>query len=237
MTPPVSNERNCCSTQTPSSATEARTYWAKNCHWVGGLNPLGMNNNSAAKVRSLYVFDHCGVWAGSVGGNAMAAVGPNDLYLFDCMGGYSHADLWNVHGNGLGSGRSFHVRSRCTVRNGYGNTGRDNVETGHEDSRGITVMPIYANSDGRVYGYIGRSRTVVFGGSIGPSLRTDDFCASINAGGTSMVDLYEVTAVPSKGPYTLTADGSKPGSGAFIRCHGMDISSLTKRGANISSMR
>ncbi len=233
VTPPVATNLNCWSMSTPSSATAGRFYWVRNCHWVGGLNPLGMNNNSLAKARSSLVFDHCGMWAGSVGGNAFAAVGPNDIYTFDCIGGYSHADLWNVHGNGLGSGRIFHVRPRCTVRNGYGNTGRDNVETGHEDSRGITVMPTYANSDGRVYGYIDRSRSLVFGGKIGPSLRTDDFCASVNSGGISVVDLYEVGLVPSKGPYTLTADGTKTGSGASIRCHGMDITNFTKRGANI----
>ncbi len=233
ITPPAANDQNCSSMSTPSSATDGRFYWARNCHWVGGLNPLGMNNNSLAKARSTLVFDHCGMWAGSIGGNAFAAVGPNDIYMFDCIGGYSYADLWNVHGNGLGSGRIFHVRPRCTVRNGYGNTGRDNVETGHEDSRGITVMPTYANSDGRVYGYIDRSRALVFGGSIGPSMRTDDFCASVNSGGISVVDLYEVNLVPSKGPYTLTADGK--GSGASIRCHGMDITKLKRNGARITT--
>ncbi|HBC86842.1 MAG TPA: hypothetical protein DCZ94_07810 [Lentisphaeria bacterium] len=235
VTPPVANDLNCWSMSTPSSATAGRSYWVRNCHWVGGLNPLGMNNNSLAKARSILVFDHCGMWAGSVGGNAFAAVGPNDIYTFDCIGGYSHADLWNVHGNGLGSGRIFHVRPRCTVRNGYSGKGRDNVETGHEDSRGITVMPTYANSDGRVYGYIDRSRAMVFGGSIGPSLRTDDFCASVNSGGISVVDLYEVNLLPSKGPYTLTADGTKTGSGASIRCHSTDITKFTKHGANIVS--
>ena len=235
ITVPADNEFNCWSMQTPSAATAGRFYWARGCHWIGGLNPLGLNNNSAVSARSLYVFDHCGMWAGSSKGNAMAAVGPNDIYNFDGIGGYSGADLWNLHGNGHGSGRIFHVRPRCTVRNGFGNTGRDNVDTVHEDSRGITVMPIYAHADGRVYGYIDRARGVVFGGSIGPSLRTDDFCASVNAGGRTVVDLFEVTLVPSKGPYTLTADGTTPGSGATIRGHGMDIANLTKRGANIAS--
>lgn len=230
MTCPALNDTNCQSMQTPAKATAPRIYIATGCNWIGGLNALGMNNNSEASVRTVYVFDHCGWWTSSLKGNAMSSVGPNDIYTFDCIGGYSGEDLWNNHGNGHGSTHMFHVRPRCTVRNGYGNTGRDNVDTGHEDCRGITVMPIYANSDGRVYGWIDRSHAIAFGGRVGPSLRTAEFSASVNSGGTSIVDLYEVELVPSKGPFTLTADGTKGGNGARIRCHGMDITQATTRG-------
>jgi hypothetical protein len=232
ITPPTSTGSN-AAFNVGAGATSSIFFYADKMYNIGGGASIGGTNLQASDtgIRGLVCLNGGGAFGSTKGpSNGLGFTGGYDIFLFDQVSGYNYNDTQNGHANSSGICRIMDVRSKYTVRTGFSNTGTDNQLTIHEGCLNLSVMPQAWGNDGRTYANIGTSKGVVFGGTLGPSIRSDLAGNSVQAGDTAVIDLYEVTLGASIGPYTLATDG-----GAQIICHGMDISAVTKTG-NVTSL-
>jgi len=199
--------------------------------YIAGGTPLTFQNrrSTTGGLPRLYL-NRCGS-VGS-GANAMPIVGRALVTNYDCKFDTAWADALNTH-NGVSqnagwvTGEPWIVNIRPTVSStGRSNSGTDNNETGHETNRALTVMPTYRGGNGRTYAFIDNAKGVVFGGTIGASVRNTaaNYFEAVHSANNAALTLVETSITVGIGTYDINTDTGT------VTCYGMAQGALRVNG-------
>lgn len=211
-------------------------FYFGRCLITGGSAFTAQNRRTTVGGRGTVILDQCGVVGTAASANAVGMIGAWTLYDYDFKCDGIQEDALNVH-NGVNSdptwisGSAWAVHVRPTVGYvGLANSGTSNNQTEHNDCRAFAIMPLYRGGNGRPYASIENSKSTIFGGSLGPSVRTQaqGYTETVSAAGTSttgvqftMVEMSNVGV--SQGPIDIAADISTLAS---VKLYGMTQGAL-----------
>jgi hypothetical protein len=237
---PVALSANILFVTATDDASDSPFYYFSQIAVTGGSPFVAQNRRTTVGGRGKIILDRCSAVGTTGSANAVAIIGAWLLHDYDFKCDAIREDALNLHsgtnGNSLwvnGDAWAVHVRPKVNSV-GLANSGASNNQTEHENCRALAIMPTYRGGNGRPYASIDTAKSIIFGGSIGPSTRAQAsaYFETVAAGWTSTMGstsgaqlaLVETTIAAS--PYGNVDIKADVGGVCSVKCYGMTQGAL-----------